>query len=185
MKWRNSIIMAMALVAACGSPASHLAPIGMAAVDGYRLGSGDQIRVTVYGLEALNNSYMIGDGGSISLPLIEPIAVEGKTVHEVELVIAQALADRKIVLQPSVSAQIEKYRPIYITGQVQKPGAYPFEPGLSVATAVVLAGGYTFRADSKRVEIARKTTKGLIRGSAGPDSVIMPGDTVTVYESWF
>ncbi|RYD91390.1 MAG: polysaccharide export protein, partial [Sphingomonadales bacterium] len=71
--------------------------------------------------------------------------------------------------------------PFYISGEVHKPGQYPCPPGMSLAKAIAVAGGYTFRADSKRATISRVSTKGL----ATPDTAILPGDVVVVPEAWF
>lgn len=178
--------ISLTVVASCTSAGSGNAPLPTLASGEYRVGAGDELRVTVYGLDPLNNTYIVGDAGTISLPLLEPVPVDGKTIPEVEASIAQAISARQLVArQPSVSAQIQKYRPFFIMGEVQRPGQYPYVPGLSVNSAVSIAGGYTFRANKKSVSIKRKGPNGMVQGRAGPDSQVQPGDTVEVSESWF
>lgn len=187
-RFRTALLaISMGLMASCTSAESGLSPLPTMAAGEYRLGAGDELRVTVYGLDPLNNSYVVGDAGTISLPLIEPVLVDGMTIPQVEAAIAQAISAKQLVSrQPSVSAQIQKYRPFFIMGEVQRPGQYPYMPGLNVNAAVSVAGGYTFRANKKSVLIKRKGPNGsMVRGRAGPDSQVQPGDTIEVSESWF
>ncbi|RJF93645.1 polysaccharide biosynthesis/export family protein [Sphingomonas cavernae] len=169
----------------CATPASELPKMYEITDTAYRLGAGDEVRITVYGMDQMTNTYVVGDGGTISLPLLETMPVEGKTPAEVEKAIADAILAKQLVLQPSVSAQVQKYRPFYILGEVQKPGQYPYAPGLSVTSAVSIAGGFTFRADKTQFAIQRKSGQKMVKGQVGPDAPVLPGDTVTVYESWF
>lgn len=151
----------------------------------YRLGPGDELRVNVFGLDVIANTYLIGDSGGISVPLVGPVDASGKTVAEVEAMIAASLRTRQIVRDPNVSVQIVKYRPFYILGEVQRPGQYPYVPGMTVLNAVSIAGGYTFRANNRRAIIVRNNASGPIKASAQPETRVMPGDTVTIPESWF
>ncbi|WOK36507.1 polysaccharide biosynthesis/export family protein [Sphingomonas sp. C3-2] len=180
------IVLSLALTTGCTSAQGGMSALPTLAAGEYRLGAGDEIRVTVYGLDPMNNSYVVGDAGTISMPLIETIAVDGKTIPEVESAIASAISARQLVARaPSVSAQIQKYRPFFIMGEVQRPGQYPYVPGLTVNSAVSIAGGYTFRANTKAVVIKRKTKTGMVKGQTGPDGQVWPGDTIEVSESWF
>src|SRR3546814_190974 len=95
------------------------------------------------------------------------------------------LRHRDVIKDPSVSAQVLKYRPFFILGEVQRPGQYAYVPGMSVLTAVSIAGGYTFRADSKSASITRNEGDKIIKGQATPQTPVMPGDTVFVPEDWF
>lgn len=76
---------------------------------------------------------------------------------------------------------------IYLYGEVSKPGGYEFRSGLTVEKAVAMAGGFTPRASKRKIDISRYTEG---EGPNTLDSVqlteqIMPGDVVTVGESWF
>ncbi|MBW6529896.1 polysaccharide biosynthesis/export family protein [Sphingomonas citri] len=166
-------------LAGCASEYRGLAPLPEVAASEYRLGPGDELRVSVFGLDAVNNTYIVSDTGAIALPLLEPIAVSGETVREAERAIAAEISRRQLVNQPRVSAQVQSYRPFFITGQVQKPGQYAYVPGMTLMTAVSIAGGYTFRADTDRAVVRRGGSKGV----AQPDARILPGDVVTVAES--
>ncbi len=174
------------LVSGCAAHGADSAVIAAPAVaEPYHLGAGDELRINVFGLDAANNSYLIGDSGGISVPLVGPIDAAGKTVAEVEAMIAESLRTRQIVRDPNVSVQITKYRPFYILGEVQRPGQYPYVPGMTVLNAVSIAGGYTFRANNRRAMIVRNAGSGAQTAAARPDTRVLPGDTVNIPESWF
>lgn len=175
----------LALCIGCSNSTAHLSPIASQALAPYRLGAGDEVRITVFGLDAMNNSYTISDTGKISLPLVGAVDAEGRTIDELQATIGEALRSRDVVRSPSVSAQVQKYRPFFILGEVQKPGQYAYVPGMSVLTAVSIAGGYTFRAQTNRAVITRSRADKVIQGTARPDTPILPGDTVLVKEAWF
>lgn len=151
----------------------------------YRLGAGDEIRIAIFGLDAANSSYAIGDQGSISVPLVGQVDVNGKTLAEVEAALASTLRDKQILKEPSVSVQVVKYRPFFILGEVQKPGQYPYVPGMTVLNAVSIAGGYTFRANERKASISRVRSGVSSKATAQQDSRVMPGDTIIIPESWF
>lgn len=182
----KSWIIALTTVAAitlssCASSDRGLAPLAATEPTPYQLGPGDQLRVNVYGLDMMNDTYIVGDTGAVSLPMVGAVPVSGKTVETVEKDIADTLRTRNLLVDPKVSAQVVVYRPFFIVGEVQKPGQYAFVPGMSVMTAVSVAGGYTFRANTKEVIVTRAKQK----GSATPDSSVMPGDLIQIRESWF
>src|SRR3546814_3194064 len=109
----------------------------------YCRGAGDEVRISVFGLDALTNTYVVGDAGTISLPLVDEIPARGKTTQELEALIDNNLRQRDVIKDPSVSGQVLKYRPFFILGEVQRHGQYAYVPGMSVLTADSIAGGKT------------------------------------------
>lgn len=118
----------------------------------YRLDLMDRIRLRVFEWrpaldevfewKALNDEYSVGPTGHISVPLLGQVSVSGKTLQEVSEEIGGMIRTRiGIAAVPKISVEIVRYRPFYITGQVQKPGEYDFRPQLTVLQAVSLAGG--------------------------------------------
>jgi polysaccharide export outer membrane protein len=95
------------------------------------------------------------------------------------------LRDRKLFNAPSVVIEVFTRRPVFVLGEVQKPGQYPYEPGMTVLSAVAIAGGYTYRAVKRRVEIERESGSGKATGQADPGAALQPGDVVTVLERHF
>lgn len=183
MRWRSPIALLLLLAAVEGCAANYggMPAIAAEAAEPYRLGSGDEIRVTIFGLDGLTNTYAVGDAGAISVPLLNTITVQGRTVGEVETLLATQLRERDIAPRASVSVQVARYRPFYILGEVQKPGEIAFAPGMTILKAVSIAGGYTFRANTRRAIVTRA---GENKRALATD-LIRPGDTIVVPEAWF
>lgn len=172
-------------LAACANSYSDLPIATAGSTDRYTLGPGDSIKVAVYGFEAMAGSYTVSDAGTISLPMLSTIRVSGKSAPELETEIAGVLRARDLAPNANVSVQVEKYRPFFILGQVQRPGQYPYVPGMTVLTAVAIAGGYTFRAEKGVVLVNRSNGGVSSKARLNADSVIMPGDTIEIPEAWF
>jgi polysaccharide export outer membrane protein len=173
------------LLSGCASGVNGLPRMPSPISSQYALDTGDEVRITAYGLEGFNNTYTVGDKGSISLPLLGDVPASGKTVGQLQDDIAAALIGKQIVNAPNVNVQINQYRPFYVVGEVKKPGEYPFRPGMTVLTALSVAGGYTFRAQTGKVAITRRLGTTNFTGSADEKAMIQPGDTIRVFEGWF
>jgi polysaccharide biosynthesis/export protein len=178
-------VLLLLLVWGCGSPITS-APLPSSYAGAYQLGSGDVVRVSVYGFDALSNTtYLVSDEGSVSLPILGPVLVSGISTTQAEKLIGETLVTRQLAVQPNVSVQIVKYRPFFILGEVKNPGSYEYVPGMSVLTAVSIAGGHTFRANRKTYGISRTFNGAIVKGKATETTPVQPGDTVIIYESWF
>ncbi len=121
---------------------------------GYRLASGDRLKVTVYGHTDLSGEFDVDSQGNVALPLIQDVSVTGLTVEQFEASITDKLQP-DYLKHPKVSVEVLSYRPFYILGEVKTPGSYPYVSGMTVLNAVALAGGYTYRAKTKAVLITR------------------------------
>lgn len=183
--WRDCLLIIAGLATASCSPMAGLDPLPTSASTQYLLDAGDELRVTAYGLDGFSSNYVIGDMGTVSLPLIGDVPASGKTVHEVQQAIAQQLTAKRIVNAPIVNVQVNEYRHFFIVGEIKKPGEYPFRPGTSVLNAISMAGGYTFRAQTDKVAITRRQGNSTFTAVATEQAFIQPGDTIRVYESWF
>src|SRR6266849_6910716 len=118
----------------------------------YKLGSGDMITVRVLGEDDLKREKVrLSDAGTLSFPVLGEIKVKGMTVGALEQYIAKGLKGRYL-LNPQVTVAIEEYRNFYVNGLVEKPGGYPFSPGLTVRKAITLAGGFKERASRRSEE---------------------------------
>lgn len=151
--------------------------------EGYRLGTGDKVKVTVYGHENLSGESDVDSTGNLALPLIQTVKARGLTLQELERSIVAKLSP-DYLKNPRVSVEIISNRPFFILGEVQKPGSYPYVNGMTVVTAVALAGGFTYRADSDEVYITRVTDKQKTKQSADQDTPVMPGDVIEVPERY-
>lgn len=187
-----AVFAVLALGFACGSSAvaqakddsaTEAAPAAPHAFD-YRLGSGDKLRIIVFGEDSLTGEFLVSGTGKIAFPLIGDIDVLGKTIPELQSIIEMKLADGYLKM-PKVSAEVLNYRPFYILGEVMKPGEYPFTNGLTVLNAVATAQGFTYRADTHKVFIRHASTKEETPEPLLPTTPVEPGDTIRIGERFF
>jgi len=149
------------------------------------LGTGDRVRITVFGEKDLSGDFAVSDKGTVSMPLIGDVRATGRSLREFEDTIVRQLKP-DYLKNPKVSVEVINFRPFYIIGEVQKPGGYPYVAGMTVMQAVALAGGYTHRARETGVVIRRALKGGGYREEdAGPTAPVFPGDTVRVRERFF
>ena len=106
----------------------------------YRLAPGDRLTIIVYDQPQLSGQFIVDGGGGILLPLAGSVSLSGLTLAEAQQLIQDRFADG-VLVQPGVSVRITDYRPIFVTGNVRKPGSYRFIVGLSVKAAIAAAGG--------------------------------------------
>ena len=166
-------------------PASAIYPASVAHAQGfeYRLGSGDRLRVTVFGHDDLSGEFEVGPSGTIAFPLVGEIQVSDRTLRQTEQAIVTSLKP-DYLKNPQVGVEVLNYRPFYIIGEVNQPGSYPYVNGMRVVNAVALAGGFTYRAKEGSMTIARDGIQGE-PAEAGPNTVVQPGDVITVPERFF
>ncbi len=185
---RASFLTAILLLAGC-QPGANLPMLSQPAVANYRLGAGDEIRVITFDESQLTNTFTVGADGNISFPLIGNVQAAGLTVTQLSDDIAQSLKQGQIISQPSVSVQVAEYRPISVLGEVNRPGQYPYQPGMTMLDAVALAGGFTYRAitdyGSDWRPAGQNSGAGATQGKINPGSTLAPGDVITIYERYF
>jgi polysaccharide export outer membrane protein len=160
------------------------APAPVAYDTAYRLDAGDRLRVVVFGQEGLTNTYAIDAGGSITMPLIGSVPARGRTPSGLAAEITAKLR-HGYIREPSVSVEIESYRPFFILGEVAAPGQYPYVPNMSVESAVAIAGGFSPRARRDSVTLTHNDGSGTMRMVVPLGTGVGPGDTVLVGERWF
>lgn len=149
----------------------------------YRLGSGDKLRVIVFGEEALSGEFDVDGTGTVSLPLIGLIHAKNLTLREFETEVGVKLRDGYLK-DPRVSAEVLNYRPFYIFGEVEQPGEYPYTNGMTVLNAIAVGGGYTFRADKLRIYISRDQAN-EVEYLLNTSVRVQPGDIVRIAERFF
>lgn len=131
---------------------AFLAPAIATGTEDYKLGPLDKIRLRVqewraskdevYEWSTLKENYIVGPSGTVSIPLAGEIRASGLTTRELGNAIGEKLKDRLgMVEAPDTAVEIVQYRPFYIVGQVDKPGEYPYRPGITVLQAISVAGG--------------------------------------------
>jgi protein involved in polysaccharide export with SLBB domain len=139
-----------------------LIPLGVTA-DEYRLGAQDRLRIKAvewradkteyFNWDVFAGEYSVSASGMISLPLLGSMPAAGMTPDAFAATVADTLQKRAgLPNRPEAAVEITQYRPIYVVGNVERPGEYAFRPGLTVQQAVGLASGFY-----------RQTETGLIR----------------------
>ncbi|MCB1509600.1 MAG: polysaccharide export protein [Hyphomicrobiaceae bacterium] len=160
-------------------------PRAVADSDGpYLLDTGDQLRIFVYGQPNLSRMYKVDHAGKVSIPLIGPVRARGRTVYQLAAAIRYSLG-AKYVRDPQVTVDIQENRPFFILGEVRNGGQFPYVNGMTVKTAVAIAGGFTERANEK-IAILSRRINGMVEVIEAPmDYVMKPGDTIHVKERLF
>ncbi len=154
-------------------------------VSHYRLGAGDIISINVFDEKDLSLAKVkLGDAGSISYPMLGEIQVKGLTPIELQQKITAGLKGNYLI-NPQVTVSIDQYRDVFVNGQVYKPGNYPYQPGLTVRKAVSIAGGFKDRANKNIVSIIHENQDKSAAIKGDPGTLVEPGDTITVEESFF
>lgn len=151
----------------------------------YKLAAGDVITIRVFGEDDLSREKIrLTDAGTIPYPVLGEVRARGLTIGEIEKSVTAGLSGRYLV-NPRVSITIDEYRPFYINGMVERPGGYPFQPGLTVLKASSLAGGFKERASFSKITIIREGDPTNRPQKAEVNSPVNPGDTVFIEESFF
>jgi polysaccharide export outer membrane protein len=153
-------------------------------VEQYRLGSGDIVKISVFGQDGLSLETRLPQTGIISYPFLGDIKAVELTVSELEQFIFAGL-EGDYLISPSVSVTVIEYRPFFIDGEVKESGGYPYQPGLSVDKAAALAGGYTERASKTKIVIVRDISGVQTTLSAQSSDIVLPGDIITIQQTFF
>ena len=184
-EYLHRAIMGLGLLVGGCMPGADLPPLPDYVAQTYRLGGGDQIRIITFGEDQLTGEFRVDDQGMIAVPLLGNIHAASLTTAELSAAMARELKARKLLSDPSVSVEVLAYRPIFVLGEVAKPGRYPYEPGMTMLTAVAVAGGYTYRAVQDYASDLRTANNVATEGLVTPKSFIAPGDVVQVFERHF
>ncbi len=130
----------------------------------YRLVAGDKLRIEVYKDAQLSQSLQIRPDGKITLPLVGDVPAAGKTSVQLRDDIAASLD--AYIKNPTVTVIVTETTPqvVYVTGEVNKPGAYALASGqMSILQALAMAGGLTEFAKKSDIQVLRKTASGSMQ----------------------
>lgn len=171
----------------------------------YRLGTGDKLRVTVFGQPDMSGEFAVDAAGQVTVPLIGAIDAARLTVAELTKAITERLA-KDFLVDPKVSVDVLNYRPFYVLGEVKSPGSYAYVVGINIRQAIAIAGGFNRRAKTSVVTLYRdsRSDRGVtlkelneeLKGErfglrqthpiveeefeADLDAPVLPGDTIDV-----
>lgn len=176
--------VATTIVSGCSSYKPAPKVFHEATIQPYRLDSGDRLRVTVFEQQSLTNAYTVDQAGYIAFPLVGQVPARGKTLTQLEATIAQKLR-QGFLRDPDVSIEVDRYRSIFIMGEVGQPGQYAYVPGMTVVNAIAVAGGFSPRANQRIVDVTRRINGDVITGSVPITDPILAGDTIYIRERLF
>jgi polysaccharide export outer membrane protein len=155
-----------------------------ATIQPYHLDSGDRLRVSVFEQTALSNTYTVDQAGYISFPLIGQVPARGQTLTQLEKAIATRLR-QGYLRDPDVTIEVDRYRPVFVMGEVGRPGQYSYVPGMTAQNAIAIAGGFTARGNQRDIDVTRKVNGQSVTGRTSISSPVMAGDTIYVRERLF
>ncbi len=179
-----ALALAATTLAGCTSTAPAPKSFQQAAIQPYRLDSGDRLRVTVFDQPGLSNTYTVDQAGYIAFPLIGQVAARGQTLPAMEGAIAAQLKKGNL-RDPDVTIEIDRYRPVFVMGEVGRPGQYSYVPGMTAQNAVAIAGGFTSRGNRRDVDVTRKINGQVLTGRMTMATPVIAGDTIYVRERLF
>lgn len=163
-------------------PAGFNGPQAVADSDGpYLLDTGDRLRIFVYGQPNLSRGYTVDHDGTITVPLIGSVGARGTTVKDLAAAIRSKLG-AEYVRDPQVTVDMQQNRPFFILGEVKTAGQYPYVSGMTIETAIAIAGGHSDRASMRSYRLTRRVN-GFVEVIEAPgDYVVQAGDTIFVHE---
>lgn len=180
-----SLILGCCLLLGACAPGRDLPDLPRTVPGAYRLGPGDAVRLITFGEDNLTGEFRVSDSGMIALPLVGLLHAAGLSPDELGVRVGQALVKANLLRAPSVSVEIIAYRPIFVLGEVSKPGQYPYQPGMTVVTAAAVAGGFTYRAVNDYAAVVRTQDGVATEGKVTRQTFVQPGDVITIFERRF
>ncbi len=154
----------------------------------YRVGKGDILQISVWGEPQLSQRVIVRPDGKISLPLLSDLSVDNVTAGELEQTLTHSYA--AFLKHPQVNVLVAEVHSkfVYVTGEVQRPGAYPMLAPITIVQLIARAGGVTPFAKSKQVYVLHSSSgprikvnyKALLQGNTQENIALSSGDTVVI-----
>jgi polysaccharide export outer membrane protein len=146
---------------------------------------GEKLKITLYGEEGLTGEYDINPAGYLTMPLIGAVKAAGRTQAELARDIEGRFRRGNFLQDPHATVAVVQYKPFYVMGEATTPGEYPFRSGLTVVSAVAMAGGFTYRA-SRSIVLIRHANEEVWKEYPLTEPVsIAPGDVIRIPERYF
>lgn len=149
----------------------------------YVLDDGDRISINVYGEEDLSMEILLSAKGRFDYPYLGRINAAGISMSELQHIIENGLRG-DFLIDPKVTVNVIQFRKFYVNGEVNHPGGYDYQPGLTVAKAIAIAGGFTDRAARNKIE--KTESKSLeTQEILSLSQAVKAGDIIVVEQSFF
>ena len=158
----------------------------------YRIGPKDLLEITVFELPDLNQTVRVSEDGTITLPLLKQVKVDGLTKDELEQRIS-SLLEEKYLQNPRVSVFIKEYQSklVAVIGAVENPGMYELIGRLTLLQMISKAGGFK-ESVSNQIFVLREGEKGatesiaidlddlMVNGNPKLNILLQPNDVINV-----
>jgi polysaccharide export outer membrane protein len=146
------------------------------------LGPGDVFHLQIVGEKDLPEEYQVASDGTVDLPYLQGVQAAGLEPQELARRVRELLVERQILTDPSVVVRVKEYRSkqISVLGQVQRPGSFPFQPGMTLVQAISMAGGLNSIA-ARRLLLTRRSKQSnrCTPGETKPVRTARPGDRIS------
>lgn len=181
-----ALLIGAASLSACATESAPPLPAELAAQSAtvYRLGLGDKVRINVFGEKDLSGEYQVSANGSVTMPLIGDVPAVGLSARELEARLTEKYRGGYL-RDPKIVVEVYDFRPYFVLGEVEKPGRYPALEGTTILGAIATAGGFTYRADQKRVFIRKSVSSTEYEVAPTANVFVSPGDVIRVGERYF
>ena len=184
------LIALLLAICACFEPDHSLIPPAQPVEVTSGLTAGDVFEVRVFEQEHLGGTFQVQEDGTIVVPLLGPVNVNGKTKAEVATLLEQMFGDGYL-RDPHVTVVMTERENLEVSvlGQVQRPGTFPYVEKLTLVQAISEAGGLNELAHARRVKLTRNGPSGVgtydvsvkaITEGRAPDILLQPGDIIFV-----
>jgi polysaccharide biosynthesis/export protein len=157
----------------------------------YVIGPQDVLDISVWKEPELTRAVPVRPDGKISMPLLNDVQAAGRTPLQLTADITAGL--RKFVTDPQVTVIVSTINSqrVFILGEVNRAGAYPLLPNMTVLQALSSAGGLTIYANLKKIYLLRVEEgkqvkhpfnyKDVLAGKAADQNIfVKAGDTIIV-----
>jgi protein involved in polysaccharide export with SLBB domain len=146
--WTLLIAIALTLFLDSGVPS-------FVAASDYTVHAGDKLKIRVNQLPELSGEFTVSSTGKIFMPPIGEILVDGLSINDVSARISDSLIAGGHSENAETIVELLQSLPIFVLGDVQRPGEYPYRPGLTVLRAISLAGGHFRLSDPGLMRLER------------------------------
>jgi len=150
----------------------------------YRIGAGDRLRINTFGEDRFSGEFLVNGDGQIVFPLFGNIPARGLTTSDLAASIATRLQP-DYVRDPRVTAEVISFRPVYVLGEVARPGEYPYTDGMTIYALIAKAGGLSYRANSKNIYVRHENDGAEQRLRLQSSTRILPGDMIRIPQRFF
>jgi polysaccharide export outer membrane protein len=166
------------------APKTTPAPQVTIATNEYRIAKGDKLKIATFGEDRFSGEFLVHGDGKITFPLFGDIRAAGLTSAQLVAAITSKLTP-DYLRDPRVTAEVISFRPVYILGEVARPGEYPFTEGMTMYALIAQAGGFSYRANRNRAFVRHDNETAEQRLDLQSSTPVRPGDTIRIPQRIF